>query len=403
MENRKNLKINTGICDARNVSEELLTAYNEVKINAAAIITNQAAQAMLAKYGAKINCANTVSLPENARFTTVNGPMTITANQAVTEEKLYVLANGPLFIEPGSEAALKNYAGMTVNGPVTCPDSMTSLLHSFTINGPVNTYPDGAIILKKTTVLDRIFYLRAKQDAHYYAAKKVVALSPEIDFGKLAEKNVRFTTRTLLVAESLAEVAVPLFSDRTDIVVLPDGCAYVNDDAELDEVLVKRYGGKLFIGGDLTIGPDSADVLEQVSYLRVSGDLYVCRSLKDRVLAMDMECGELYVTGGTLINGCAQAEVSAAVLENAEDGLSVVNCASVTIAEDVTPELLREKLVSIASCAAVVCANKEQLAIVQALAQDVASFAASGEEDDEDEPEDDDGNVVEINSAFYTL
>jgi len=402
MENKKNLKINAAVCDVRNVSEELLAAYDTVKINAAGMITCQAAQALLGKYGAKINCANTISLGENVRFSTVNGPMTITANQAVAEEKVFLLANGPVFVEPGSEEALKNYAGMIVNGPVTCPDSMASLLRSFTINGPINTYPDGAIILKKTTVLDRIFYLRAKQGALYYAAKRMVALSPNIDFGKLAEKNVRFTTKTLLVAESLAEAAVPLFSDQTDIVVLPDGCAYVDDDAELDEVLLKRYGGKLFIGGDLTVGPDSAGVLEQVSFLRVCGDLYVCRSLKDRVLAKDVECDELYVVGGTLINDCAKATVSASALENAEDGLSVVNCANVTIAEDVTPELLREKLVSIVSCAAVICASKEQMAVVQAVARDVASFTASGEEADEEEPEED-GNTVEINSAFYTL
>ena len=36
----------------------------------------------------------------------------------------------------------------------------------------------------------------------------------------------------------------------------------------------------------------------------------------------------------------------------------MMNCASVAFAGDVTPELLKEKLVSLSDCAAVICADK---------------------------------------------
>ncbi len=401
MENKKTLKVNAAVCDVRNITEELLSACEEVKINAAGIITSPAAQALLSRYGARLNCANTVILEENARFSTVNGPLSITAGQAVPEEKLFLVANGPVDIEAGCEAVLKGYAGMIINGPVTCPASIAGLLRAFSINGPVQVYPDGAIVLKKSAVLDRFFHLRTRQDAVYYAASRIVALSPDIDFGRLAEKNVRFVTRKLLVSESLAEAAVPLFDEKTDIVILPDGCAYVDDDAELNGALLKRYGGKLYINGRLTIGPDAAAVLDQVSCLQINGNLRVCRSLKDRVLEMDLTYDRLHVVGGVLICDRPALEVTASLLSDAEDGVSILDCANVTIAEDVTPELLKEQLVSITD-SIVFCANGEQMSVIQALARDCSvSCLTDADEDGEDAPEDED--TVKINAAFYAF
>ena len=402
MENKKTLKLDCAVCDVRNITEELLSTYEKVKISAATVITNQAAQALMGRYAAEIETALTLSMEEGVRFSCRNGSARITASQPVPDEKIFLMVNGSLDIEPGSEEALKAYAGIIVNGSVTYPESMTNLLGMLTVNGSTKTYPDGAILLKNTTILDRIFHLRAKQDALYYAAQRIVALAPDIDFGKLAEKNVTFMTKKLLVSESLAEAAVPLFDERTDIVVLPDGCAYVNDDAELDSALLKRYGGKLYINGSLTIGSDSADVLDQISFLRVNGDLLVCRALKDQVMEMDIEYDGLRVVGGLLICGRVEMELSAAVLESAAEGVSVVDCVKVQIAEDVSPELLKEKLVSISSCTSVMC-TQEQRPVIEQVSHDVVGVACGGSDEDDETPEEEDENVVKIDAASYTF
>lgn len=401
MENKKNLKINAAVCDVRRVTEEYLSGFGSVKINSATLITSPEAQAVLGKCGVQVNAASNVSLTDEAiRFSTVNGPMTLSAGQAVPEQRTAAIINGPLTLEPGCEKVLESYAYLCINGPVTCPESITALLRGFQINGPIRAYPDGAVVLKKNTVLDRVFHLRARQDALYFAAKQVVALAPDINFARLAEKNVRFITKRLLVAESLAESAVPLFDERTDIEILPDGCAYVDDDVVLDDTLVRRYGGKLYIDGDLTVNAGSAAALDQVSYLRVDGDLLVTRGMEDRVLGMDIVYDGLCVVGDTLIDGRPSVEVSAAMLEAASDGVSVVNCARVELAEDIAPELLREKLVSLAGCACVKCTG-EQRPVVEAIARDVAHISCGEEE--EDEKDEEDGNTVSINAALYTI
>ena len=404
MENKKKLKVNCAACDIRNLTEEALSQYETVAINAATLITTTAAQALLTRANVRLNCANTITTAEDVRFSTFNGSMVIKPSQAVPAEKTYLVLNGSLEIEAGSETALEGYAGITLNGSVTCPESIAALLGGKIVtNGSLHTYPDGCIRLKKSTELDRFFHLRAKQDALYYAPKRVIALSPDIHFEKLAEKNVRFSTRKLLVSEALAEAAVPLFDESVDISVLPDGCAFINDDAELDEALVKRYGGKLYVAGDLTIGAKAAGLLDQVSFLRVDGDLLVARSLKDRVLGMDVAYGDLYTVGGTVISNWSSHDINAYLLESAEDGLSATDCANISIGADVTPELLREKLVSVINCASVSCASKEQMDVIGLLAHNVASISLSGHGEDEDGDKDKDENVVRINAAFYAF
>lgn len=404
MEDKKALQINCAVCDVRGVTERVLSAYESVKINAATVITNQAAQTLLAKHNVKINCAGVRNLEDDVCFTTFNGSYVITPSASAPEEKTFLMLNGTLDIEPGSEEALKGYAAIVVNGSVNCPKSLRDLLGGkLTVNGRLDTYPDGCVRLKDTTILDRFFHLRARQDAAYYAAKRIVALAPDINFAKLAEKNVRFETKKLLVTESLAETAIPFFGEAVDITVFPDGCAYVDDDAVLDEAFLKRYGGSLYITGDLTILAGAAGLLEQVSYLRVDGDLLVARSLKDKVLSMNIEYDDLHIVGGTILFGSGGDQITAYMLEQAEDGLSVIGCAHIGIAADVSPELLREKLVSVIGCASVTCATEEQSSVLSLLAKDVASISVEGREDGGDKEDEDDGNAVRINSAFYTL
>lgn len=400
MENKKNLEVSAAVCDARFVSEETLAAYDRVSISCATLIVNPEVRVLLARHHVEIDAADTMDMEENVKVNTVNGSMSLTPSQTPTEEKTFLILNGSMDITPGCEEVLKNYAGILVNGSVTVPESMTGLLTGATINGPVNTYPDGSIRLNCTTVLERTFPLRAKQDALYYAASRIIALDGNIDFGKLAEKNVRFATRKLMIAEGLVEVALPLFDEKADIKILPDGCVYLDDDTVLDERLVRRHGGKLYIDGDLTLLEDGP-WLDQVSCLRVDGDILVARELEDRLNAMNVTYEDLYVVGGTLLTDRSSVRLTRALLEGAQRGLSVVSCADVKVDEDVPAELLREKLVSIIACARVVC-TEEQCAVIEPLAQKAALIGPE-KENDQGGSEDDDPNTVKISAAFYTL
>lgn len=169
------------------------------------------------------------------------------------------------------------------------------------------------------------------------------------------------------------ETAVPLFGERTEITILPDGCAYVGDDAKLDGALIRRYGGKLYINGDLTVNEESAPWLEQVSYLRIHGDARVTRGMYDAFLAVGADYDKEEIVAGKLIQDKLSLTVDRTLLEEAREGLSIADCVNVRFREDVPAELIRERLFSISDCASVVC-TPEQRSAVEMAARDVAEI-----------------------------
>ena len=397
---KKILKINTALCDARKVKEETLAAYDEVRINSAIVLVSPETQALLSKYPVSINTSSVVEVEGEVTVSAINGAHTLEPGGTLPQGKCYLMVNGMLEVAPGCEELLKSYVGIAVNGMVICPKSMAGYFGTAQINGKVETYPDGCIRLKNTTILDRTFHLRSKEGALYYAAGKVVALDGGIDFDALAAKGATFATKKLLVAQSLCEKAVPLFDAEAEIIVLPDGCAYVGDDATLDENLLRRYGGKLYINGDLTVNGESRGMLDKVTFLKVKGDLRVTKDMAEAVANLKAEYDELRIVADKVIKARETVTVDRAMLESVPS-LSVVACERVELAADVSPELIREKLIRIRQCELVVCA-KEQRSAVELVADEVETICEPGQEPKEEE-EQEDAEVRKINAASYLL
>ena len=372
----KTLTINAAVCDARQVKESTLAAYGAIEINAALLLADTASQELLHKYPVSCNTAQTLDISGNVQVSQINGRKELGPGTPAPKAPTLLMVNGVLDIAPGAEAALAGYTGIQVNGQVICPESLSGLLSAVSVNGQIETYPDDCIRLKRTVVLDKTFALRARKGTRYFAGRRVVALADDIDFGKLAAMEVRFVTRELLVAESLAEAAIPLFEPDTEITVLPDGCAYVGDDAKLDGSLIRRWGGKLYVNGDLTLDSDSAPWLEQVSYLQVNGDIYTPQSLSQAVSAVAADYHQLRITGGRLIRNKVSVTVDRIMLESADDGVTLTDCVDVQFRQDVDPELIRRRLVSLVDCVNVLC-TEEQRSAVELVSENVVHIGGN--------------------------
>lgn len=382
-ESKKKLVIDSKVCDARELTREKLAGYEKVVINSRILVVSPEARALLREFGVKINSATVLNLSEGEilRTKVINGPVKIGPTPAGEGEGIveYVTLNGPVTVEPGGEETVKRWVGGTINGPVICPESVVGILTGrFTVNGPVDTYPDGCIRLESVTVLDGTFHLRARQDGKYYAARRVVALDPEVDFQTMIDKNLSFATKELVVNKSKVAQAALLVDETVKISAIPDGCAYVNGDARLTESLLRTYGSRLWVGGDLTMPTrDCANLLERVEYLQVKGCLRGTRKALDKAEALSRDgrltllCGEMKIMGGNTIEDRAVVAVDAGLLEQAEDGLVIRDCATVTIRDDIPLELLREKLLRIEDCAVVKC-SPEQRPVVELVTYDVA-------------------------------
>lgn len=372
----KTMVINCATCDATQVREETLQAYDKVVINAAVILTSAETAPLLHRYDVSMNAANIVTVPLGTKAACHNGKYTITPADAPTSPTL-LMVNGSLVIEPGCEQVLSQYVSITVNGSVIYPRSLSGHLGAIKVNGASECYPDDAVMLKRNFVMDKVFLLRAKNDTLYYAARRVVLTDPALDLSRLSAKGVSFQTAEVVVADSLLEQAIPLFDDEVEFTVVPDGTAFVNDDLTLDTAALRRFGPALYVNGDVTL-TDPA-VPEQITYLKAMGSLRLAKALVDRMAGINAAYEHLIPLRANCICDQPTAKVGRALLEH-QDGLTVDSCACVTLAEDIPPQLILERLDMI-GCATVRC-TPLQRAAVECVCKDVAVIQEIGPDDD---------------------
>lgn len=390
----KKLKIQAVLCDLRKVQETTLAAYESIELNAALALVNDRARALLARYPVTLNCASTLSLEEDVSLNVVNGTTTLTGANAPDGKKV-LLVNGRLTVSPDAGDALRQYIGIEVNGTLQCPRSLLGRMGSLHVNGRTLAYPDGAVLLKSTAVLDTLFLVRAR-DALYWAAKRIVAVDAKLDGEALAAKGARFSTPEAILSERLAPVLAPLFDEETDLVVVPDGTAVVRDDLELTDAALRRYGPKLYVLGDLTLTEASRAALDGLEYLHVAGDVTLPAALVEDFTALDAEYGALVVTKGRCLSGMTRFTLTRAMLQSEADGLHLTGCAHVTLDEDIEPALILERL-TLNGCAHIACtpAQRDALYLV---AQGCAHI---GEEDPDDDADDPDTQTIQ--SVEYVL
>lgn len=395
----KKLKINCAACDVRNVREEVLAAYDSVSINCATILATPESQALMSRYAVKMNCADALVLEKEVQIKTINGKAKISPTDAALP--FYYIINGMLQIEPGTEAVMSKCVGMTVNGMVMYPQSMAGFLGKMNVNGKAVCYPDEAVLLKKEAVIDRVFALRAK-DRLYWAAKRLILVDPRLDPEALAKKGARFSAPEAIIAESKVEGLIELIDERTEIVIVPDGTAVVNDDVELDETTLQRYGNKIYILGDVTVKAAAAGAVEQLEYLNIRGDVITASNVKAELLkkAESIE-GDVQVYYGKVYRDVPELKINTDLLTLEEDGITVVACAIVKIDPEIPAGMILEKL-HILECAVVEC-TPEQRAAVSSVCQNVPVIGERkdiAEHLDEDE---DDSDTVKINTANYIM
>lgn len=379
----KKMIVNCATCDMRTVSEETLQSYEQIVVNAATVILTARTKELLNRHNVMLNAAEVMEVPEgsNVRLNNQNGSYELTGDGMPQEGEIALLmVNGSLTIGTDALEVAQAYEKIKVNGSVLMPKSMAGKLTNLSVNGSINAYPDGAIRLKRNAVVDKTFPLRVRENALYWAARRLVFLDTALDVEKLAQKDVRFSSREALMAESLAETVTPLLTDDTDITVVPDGTIFVNDDVKMDRRFLKKHGPRAYINGDLTVEPDAVDILPEIQYLYVNGDVKLPQELVEAFEDVDARYDELQILKktGKIIQDQVRAAVNKALLEKFPDGVIVRDCAMLKISADVPPELILERL-SISDCAHVFC-TEEQEAAVSAIAEDVAMIGNKGDD-----------------------
>ena len=299
--------------------------------------------------------------------------------------------------QPDAADTLRSYNKIIVNGKALCPESLTAVVNEKAmVNGKLSVYPDEAVVLKGTVKLDKGFLIRA-QSRLYWTEKQFVAVDAKLDVDALAAKGARFAAPKAVIAEPLAEKLVPLFTEDTELVILPEGVTFVDDDLKLTPAAVRRYGSKLYVTGDVNIPAESGKALEKVEYLHAGGDVTIAAALEDAFYAIpDAEYSELCVLKGRLITDKPMVRITPEMLDLDPEGVSCTDCALVTLDKALASEDIVEKL-HISDCACIRCTMAQEAA-VSAVSTDVAQIKVT------DAPEErDDGETVRRMGAQLTL
>lgn len=382
MSDKKKFLLNCEVCDTRKIKEEDYQDYEQMMINTELVIVDEKSKSILNRLPVTINQESMIELQEGVELEirTINSNYEITGNTDVQEHTLLTV-NGPLFIHTDAQETLSKYYKIVVNGPVRCPKSLEGNLGKISVNGPVMVYPDDCVILDKVFYMDKYFPLRAKEEKRYYAEKMVIIKDEEVDVAKLAAKNVEFVTNRLLVHESKVEDCIPMFDEKIDFIVVPDGMKIFYGKVILDEKFVKKEGSKLYVYGSVEVSPECDMVVleKNIEKLIVNGDVTLKREQEESFQRIDAQYDRIILRWeGRMIENKVSVLVDGKLLEHSSKGVRIQNVAVVNIAEEVSQELILEK-VEIINCAKVLC-SEQQKSAVGIISQNVAMIGEGKEE-----------------------
>ena len=390
----KKLNANAVVLDLRNLSEETLKAYESCSLNAVFALVNPRVQALLAQHGVKLDVVQSINCEDDVEATTINGKATLDGT-SIPEKKRVMVVNGKLYVKPDGVKALEQYCGIVINGKLYCPESLASVVTGkCTVNGKLCVYPDDAVILNSTAKLDKTFLLRA-QPKLYWAERMFVAVDPKLDVEALAAKGARFAAPKAILTEGNAETLAPLFTEETELVILPEGTAVLDDDLELSASTLRRYGDRLYVMGDVTVPEDGGEVLEKLAYLHADGDVLLPAALEEAFNAIpELEYGTLRLIKGKAIVGKPMLRLGKEMLELYPDGVTCVDCAMVKLDKALEPDTIAKKLV-FDGCAMVYCTELQQNA-VSAVSKNVAQIMTGFAKEEKDD-------VVKLDGIQLTL
>ena len=403
MSDQKVLVVNCDLCDARKINEENYQCYEEITLNADVVFVDERSKSVLNRLPVKLNMDIMFEAKPGIEYClqVINGSSELNA-QSFVEDHTFLIVNGDLSILPETKDILKKYESIVVNGCVKHPDDI-SLGDKMHVNGATISYPKDCKMLEKEFVMDYYFPIRAKSNTRYFAENRVVMTDLGCDLFPLIEKKVRFVTKELLVLEEKVKEAIALVDETVRLTVIPEGYTYINENVLLDERSLRRYGNKLYIDGNLTIGEESLDCLPQLEGLKVKGDVLLKKKYQAEFEKIDAEYRKLVIIKGRVIENCVQASLDTATLDLDPDGIAVRCVSRLELAKDILPEKIMNQL-EIANCACVIC-SEEQKAAVSFVSKNVARIETGDAEEKKEEQEEavSGKRVVQINADQYIL
>lgn len=360
MEDRKKLILNCEVCDSTKLREENYRHFEEITINAEVLVVNDTSKGILNRLPVRLNIERTIESAEEMEVKIVNGAYEIRAGM-VPQRPIILDVNGSLKVWPGTEEILRKYECMIINGTAEFPEGLRASMDKMLINGQVRTYPEDSVVLEDDFILDSYFPIRAREGLRYFARNAIVIQDADVDLFKLLQKKVRLLTPRLIVPECRLEESAMLVDADADFVVVPEGLTLLQGDIVLDEDVIHREGGKLFVYGDLKLDEkvNMESLQSGLDTLIVTGMVTINKDQQEGFRKIHAQYKELRVLEQErMLQGMGTVRLDKKLFDCSPNGIRIGSAVKVVIEEDVTPEMLINGLKGI-NCLQIEC-NEEQ-------------------------------------------
>ncbi len=386
MSEKNKFVINCEVCDARKVQEESLADYEQIIINSEVLLVDDRSREILNRLPIIYNIESILDIEGEVPVITINGDYQLEENMLLGDNAV-ICVNGRVRVCKGAGKILDKLLKICVNGCITYTEGEVFSMDKLIVNGGVERIPGGYKEMGPEFIIDKYFPIRACQNGKYYVEKEVKLIDPEVDVKTLVLKNLHFITGSILIREELLTDAVSMFDENTVMEVVPSGYAYVGQDEELCDELLRRYGNQLYIDGNLTLKEDSETCLGKLAKLNVRGNVYLMKRQEEAFSRIKAVYRKLIFIKGRHVLNKASVTVDQTMLNLSPDGVKIENCAKVYIKEDVKLESVLERLV-VENCASLYC-GPAQKGTLELVCTNVAKIidSESPEEEEEEEKE----------------
>ncbi len=290
-------------------------------------------------------------------------------------EPLAICVNGRTVVQPDvTEDLLHDGLGLLlVNGKIYCPERLVGELTNKmrSPNCKVIPYMDDAELVMQNAQVNNQF-LQSLNPGTKLVFMRAVKMTDDLDQDLLRERiaRVEFLGEAYVREEFLTVLNSKLHNrHRCELNVIPSGAQFVDDDLVLDDLTVSRFDqADVYMTGDLRISDKVtvADLEKSIHSLHVGGKV-ICR--KELKVSVYQRCDDVNVSfldySGKLLMIDGEYKLTKSELVYTPEKLGLVVSGILNISENVDPELLADKVESVAN-SGIIKGTEEQCGVIRA-------------------------------------
>jgi len=359
---QKTMIKNVNILDMRKTAKETLDKIGFIK-NVNLILVSPETAAFLT--GIPVKNVNTVAeIPADVETQTCMKHVTINASYlSGIPSPRFLLVMGKAIVAPDATPELidAKLEGMVVVGKLICPEAIAGLLQSKAklLMGTTTTYPEDAVVVATSLVLDDAF-LNTLDDGSQLVVIDSLRVVDDVT-SELIERKIRALHAhgsILCRQEHALTVKAKLVGSR-NMTVIPAGHRLIEGALTLDELTLQTLENEqLFCMGDVIINSDvDSQALDRaISKLGTLGVILCPIALKDVLKTKcDMLNNRVVLYEGTLWYVDDGRQLLPDQFNYIDGLITIVVRAGMTIASDVSPEAILERIHKIHNLGDIVC------------------------------------------------